>query len=146
MREDYSVTSTKFNDAVYLVKKTGTFADALAWILCLKCLIEMLVHYINDFFTCGKANTGECARNIEIIYNVFDSLGVPMAPEKLIGPITCLAYLGTEIDSVAQAIQLPPETFLDLVGILNFWHQQKKCTKPELLSLIGKLSFAAKVV
>ena len=198
-REDYSVTFTKFDDAIYLVKKAGkgalmakldikhafrivpvhpddwdllgtcwqgqlyvelrlpfgcrssvfifnTFADALARILRVKYLIEMLVHYLDDFFTCGKANTSECARNIEIICNVFASLGVPLTPEKLIGPITCLVYLGIEIDSVAQVIQLPQEKFQDLVGILNFWHQHKKCTKRELLSLIGKLSFAAKVV
>ena len=198
-REDYSVTFTKFDDAVYLVKKAGkgelmakldikhafrivpvypddwdllgtcwqgqfyvelhlpfgcrssvvifnTFADTLAWILRVKYLIEMLVHYLDDFFTCGKANTSECARNIEIICNVFASLGVPLAHDKLIGPITCLVYLGTEIDSVAQVIQLPHQKFQDLVGVLNFLHQRKKCTKRELLSLIGKLSFAAKVI
>ena len=106
----------------------------------------MLVHYLNGLFTCGKANTIESARNMEISCNVFASLGVPLAPEKLIGPAICLVYLGTEIDSVDQIIQLPQEKLLELVRILNFWHQCEKCTKHELLSLIGKLSFAAKLV
>ena len=106
----------------------------------------MLVHYLDDFFTCGKVNTSECARDIEIICSVFASLGVPLAPEKLIGTITCLVYLGVEIDSVDQVIQLPQEKLLEPVGILNFWHQRKKSTKHELSSLVGKHSFAAKVV
>ena len=112
----------------------------------MKYLIEMLVHYLDDFFTCGKANTSEFARNMEIICKVFASLGVPLVPKKLIGPITCLVYLGIEIDSVYQVIQLPQEKLLKLMRILTFWHQRKKCTKHELLSLIGKLSFAVKVV
>ena len=86
----------------------------------MKHLIQMLVHHLDYFFTCGKADTSECARNIEIICNVFASLGDPLAPEKLIGPITCLVYLGTEIDSVTQFIQRPQKKFLELVSILNF--------------------------
>ena len=45
-----------------------------------------------------------------------------------------------------QIIRLPEEKFQELLAELKFWQQRKKCTKHDLLSLIGKLSFAAKVV
>ena len=38
------------------------------------------------------------------------------------------------------------DKFNDLMSMLAFWQRRKKCTKGELLSLIGSLSFAAKVV
>ena len=50
------------------------------------------------------------------------------------------------MDSVAQVIRLPPPKFQELLSLLGVWSTKKKCTKRELLSLIGKLAFAAKVV
>ena len=118
----------------------------MAWILHIKHAIANLVHYLEDFFTCGAANTDECVRNIERIIKVFENLGVPLAVYKLIGPVTVIIYLGIEIDSDDMVIRLPAEKLSELLDLLNVWHDHKKCTKRELLSLIGKLSFAAKVV
>ena len=66
--------------------------------------------------------------------------------DKLIGPVTVITYLGIQIDSDDMVIRLPAEKLSELLDLLNVWHDCKKCTKRELLSLIGKLSFASKVV
>ena len=71
---------------------------------------------------------------------------VPLAPEKIIGPSTKITYLGIEIDSVANSIRLPTEKLQELQLMLDQWKIRKKCTKRELLSLVGSLSFACKVV
>ena len=83
---------------------------------------------------------------MQIIKKVFDQLGVPLALDKFIGPTTCLIYLGIEIDTVKQEIRLPKDKFDDLMSILTSCTHTQKVTKRKLLSLIGKLSFAAKVV
>ena len=88
----------------------------------------------------------QCQSNLTITQQVFDELGVPLAPNKLEGPTTVLTYLGIEIDSADQVIRLPNDKYSDLHSQLAPWIGKKKCTKRELLSLIGKLSFAAKVV
>ena len=124
----------------------NTFADALAWILRVKHAVARLVHYLDDFFTCGRPNSNECAYNIETIHRVFDNLGVPLAFEKLIGPVTCIVCLGIEIDSIEQIVKLPADKLSELMSMLDFWCNRRKCMKRELLSLIGKLCFAAKVV
>ena len=54
--------------------------------------------------------------------------------------------LGIEIDSVNQSIRIPQDKYLELLQLLESWKGRKKCTKRELLSLIGSLSFASKVV
>ena len=124
----------------------NSFADVLAWILRNNYLIHILTHYLNDFWNAGPANSTQCASNLARIQYVFHKLGVPTAPEKLEGPTTCITYLGIEMDSVAQVIHLPPPKFQELLLLLGDWSTKKKCTKRELLSLIGKLAFAAKVV
>ena len=57
-----------------------------------------------------------------------------------------MIYLGIEINSEAQTIALPQEKIDTLTTILPSWLTCKKCTQKELLSLIGKLAFAGKVI
>ena len=83
---------------------------------------------------------------MDLIERVFKELGVPLAPDKIFGPSQVLTYLGIEIDSVNLVIRLPKDKFDELMSSLRFWKDKKKCTKKELLSLIGSLSFACKVV
>ena len=45
-----------------------------------------------------------------------------------------------------QCIRLPLEKLTALLSLLKLWEGKKKCTKRDILSLIGSLSFAAKVV
>ena len=124
----------------------NTFVDALAWILRNNYVIDMLTHYLDDFWIAGPANSTQCASNLYRIQDVFHKLGVPIAPDKLEGPTTCITCLGIEMDSVAQVICLPPPKFQELLLLLGDWTTKRKHTKRELLSLISKLAFAAKVV
>ena len=73
-------------------------------------------------------------------------LGVPIAEEKCEGPATRITFLGIQIDTERWHLRLPDDKLRDLLGELRLWADRKKCTKRELLSLIGKLSFAAKAV
>ena len=65
---------------------------------------------------------------------------------KLVGPSTVSTYLGILIDTENMQIRLPPEKLESLKNLLATWSSKVKCKKRELLSLIGKLSFACKVV
>ena len=85
----------------------STLADALAWILQVKYAISLLTHYLDYFFTCGAPDSDQCAHNLSVIVDVFQHLGVPLAMDKMIGPVTLIIYLGIEIDSIAQGIRLP---------------------------------------
>ena len=77
---------------------------------------------------------------------VCDHLGIPVASEKLEGPTTGLTFLGIVLDTSAKQLRLPPDKLEELTGLIRCWLGRHKATKRELLSLIGKLSFAAKVV
>ena len=73
-------------------------------------------------------------------------LGVPINKKKVDDPSTIITLLGIEIDTINMVCRLPQEKLLDLKSLLESWIVKKSCKKRELLSLIGKLSFACKVV
>ena len=123
----------------------NTFADLLLWILLVVGRIPHALHYLDDFFLCGSSRS-ECKQSMDIMQYLFSILGVPIADDKTVGPSRILTFLGIEIDIPSASIRLPPEKYEELVALLQCWCDKKKCTKRQLLSLIGSLSFAAKVV
>ena len=100
---------------------------------------------MDDFFICSSSFES-CEKDTQIAKSAFSELGVRLAPDKVIGPSTTITYLGIEIDTGSRSIRLPAEKFHDLQVTLNGWLDKRKCTKRELLPLIGSLSFACKVV
>ena len=121
-------------------------ADALEWILLHNYGVSDLLHYLDDYFTAGPASSARCAINLASIQNTCHRLGVPLAPEKVVGPTTSICFLGLQIDSLTMEVSLPQDKYQDLYSALLSWSNRKKCQKRELLSLIGKLNFACNVV
>ena len=87
-----------------------------------------------------------CQRDLDTFLQVASKLGMPVAMEKVEGPLTAMSFLGLILDSVKQEIRLPPDSLAELTHELDRWSTRRKATKRELLSLIGKLSFAARAV
>ena len=120
-------------------------ADALQWILRQKG-VSFVEHYLDDFITLGKPGTDECASNQELILETCRATGTPIEPGKTEGPTTRLVFLGIEIDSEAMEMRLPDEKLSRLKESLAQWRGKKVCRKREILSIIGSLSHACKVV
>jgi len=74
------------------------------------------------------------------------TLGVPIAPMKTEGPTTKLVFLSIELDSISMAISLNCEKRDRLCPMIWDWESKKSCTKRELLSLIGYLQHACRVI
>ena len=120
-------------------------ADALQWIMQQRGTSHV-AHYIDDFLTMGPPCSLECSRNCTIMHEVCADVGFPVEPEKDEGPATCLTFTGIEIDTVAMELRLPDKKLSRLRSELSGWRGRKACRKRELLSLIGSLSHACKVV
>ena len=121
------------------------FASALHWLLSNNYGIQHLIHYLDDFLIIEQSLT-TCLHSKNTMLNVCDKLHIPLSWEKLEGPATTISFLGIEIDTAAWVLRLPPEKVQDILSELTLWSKQKKCTKRQLLSLIGKLHFASKVM
>ena len=61
-------------------------SSALHWILQHNYGVEYLLHYLDDFFTAGLANSDECEQNLNVMLTLCRKLNVPIKPSKVEGP------------------------------------------------------------
>ena len=62
------------------------------------------------------------------------------------GPSTSLTFLGITLDTSRMEIRLPDEKLLRIRNEILNWLPKKNATKREILSLVGLLQHASKVV
>ena len=103
-------------------------------------------HYLDDFFSCGPPNDNTCQNNLDIMQEACEKTGFEVNPEKVSKPSTELEYLGIVIDSQNMILKISDDRLQETLDELDKWNTRKSCTKRELLSLIGKLSFICRVV
>ena len=124
----------------------NSVADMVEWILCHAHNVSDLMHYLDDFITAGPPDSCQCADNMATSLAVCRALGLPLHPDKCIGPSSHLLVLGIELDSVAQVARLPEDKLCALQELIHSWRNRRWCTRHQLESLIGHLHHAAKVV
>lgn len=123
-----------------------SIASVVEWILRNNYNVANLLHYLDDFITCGPPASDICGINLATALRVCSFLGLPLHPEKCVGPSTTLVVLGIELDSVNRIARLPDEKLSNLKLLIQSWAKRHWCRKKELESLIGHLHHAAKVV
>eukprot|EP00731_Ephydatia_muelleri_P036002 Em0189g6a len=121
------------------------FASALHWIMATNYAAD-LIHYLDDFLLAGPPGQPTCSESMETMLRVCMRLGIPVALDKLEGPATTITFLGITINIALQQLRLPPDKLQEMTLMIKSWLGKHKTTKRDLLSLIGKLSCAAKVV
>ena len=73
-------------------------------------------------------------------------LGLPLAVEKVKGRTEYLTFLGITLDADRLELRLPQDKLQELKTLISKWLLRKKAQKRKLLSLVGHLAHAAKVV
>ena len=79
--------------------------------------------------------------NIHSQLSYCNTLGFPLATDKIEGPCTSLCFLGICLDTLAMEAKLPDDKLLRLSKELGEWTVRKACTRRELEHLIGLLHF-----
>ena len=120
-------------------------ADALMWIF-RKYGVCAGIHYLDDYLFVGAPDSNECQQAIALALKICEWLGVHVSMHKLEGPSTLIVFLGILLDTEKGELRLPPEKLARLRELITQWQGKKSCTKREILSLIGHLQHACKVV
>ena len=108
--------------------------------------VAWLSHYIDDFVTVDAPGMGECGRNLGILKETCERWGLPLDKEKEDGLATAITFLGIKVDTLVGKLRLRASKLAELVSLVKRWSGMKLCHKRELLSIIGSLSHACKVV
>jgi hypothetical protein len=103
------------------------------------------VHYVDDFMLIMH-DLAAAKLKLQQLLALFAELGIPISMKKLEGPVTLIVFLGILFDTVAMTIRLDDERLAAIHAELNTWNERVSASREQLQSLIGILSFAAKVV
>ena len=120
-------------------------ADLFSWLLDQQGA-SPTIHYLDDFLMMGPAGNPTCFNNLNIMTDIAKYLGIPLAMEKLERPSHCLTFLGIVLDMQEKQARLPDDKLMRIKCQLSTWLHQKKATKMEVLSLVGLLQHASKIV
>jgi hypothetical protein len=120
-------------------------SEAVCWIAKHRYKINAILHLLDDFLTVDPPSAS-AQRTMALLKLIFKKLGIPLSKSKTVGPTHCLEYLGIILDTIAMEARLPPDKLQRLLHFLSEFLALKQCTKRQLLSLLGHLNFAARVV
>ena len=119
-------------------------AVAIEWICKSNYGIDFLIHYLDDYFSAQLPGQGR--EVLDRIIKVFHKLGVPLNEDKIEGPATVLEFLGITLDTVVGEARLSEEKVSKLLELLISFDEKSSCRQKDLLSLVGVMSFACRVV
>ena len=120
-------------------------SEAIAWIAANCFQIENILYLLDDFLTIDNPSTDASITMGKLLY-LFKSLNIPLSLGKCEGPSDRLIYLGVELCSTTMCVYLPNDKKTRIRELLVSFHKRRRCTKHELLQLIGHLSFAARCI
>ncbi|CAJ0949278.1 unnamed protein product [Ranitomeya imitator] len=118
----------------------------LEWVARKVTRLPSITHYLDDFLLVDPANSDVCYHALVQFKDVMSCFGVPLSPDKTIGPVSVITFLGIEIDSVAMEFRLPQDKIAKLLDLIAGCLAVGKVTLVQMQSLLGSLNFACKVM
>ena len=103
------------------------------------------VRYVDDHIYIG-ASASQVSSMMAAAEVVFAEFGLRVQTSKAVTPTQSIDLLGVGIDSVRQVLFVTEERQSELASLLHRHLRSRRARVRELLSLVGKLSFAAQVL
>jgi hypothetical protein len=122
-----------------------TFSKFLEWAIKIITGSDNIDHYLDDFIFMATLKD-RCKFLLDEFSALCLELGVPVADEKTVGPVTCITYLGYELDSELMEIRIPQDKIISILGQIDFILSKSKVTLRQLQSLTGSLVFCTKAM
>ena len=111
--------------------------------------IKVLINYLDDFFAGHKTKEGAW-RQYHAIKYAFNKYGVPTQEKKMQIPTQRLKYIGFEIDTKQQQLEIPPEKLVKLrlrgKEILKQWKKKKPVQVHDIASFNGIVRYQTYVI
>ena len=104
-----------------------------------------MLHLLGDFLTIDPPNA-TAEKTMALLTLVFNRLRVPTAPHKTPGLTVQFQYLGIILDTDRMEARLPDDKLSRIITILDMFKNKHSISKRELLSLLGHLNFASRVI
>ena len=83
---------------------------------------------------------------MQIMQETCTRAGLPLEPAKTQSLLSTFTFLGIELNTTVMEIHLPLDKLSRVKEALAHWRGCNTCRKHDLLSLIGTLAHASKVI
>ena len=103
--------------------------------------------YIDDFLLMGPPQSSMCYKNLEVVKDLCAQLRrYPSGLKKGGQTIRITTFLGITLDTQSMEAHLPADKLKRIVTLALSWLKRKKAIEREILTLVGLLQHATKVV
>ncbi|KAM3912164.1 uncharacterized protein RB166_020655 [Leptodactylus fuscus] len=122
------------------------FSSFLEWVVRYETKSRSIIHYLDDFLFVVPASDSRCQFLLDSFRSLMSHFGVPLSPEKTVGPTTVLSFLGIELDSISMVFRLPGDKLERLTDLLRGFLAVSKVTLKQMQSLLGLLVFTCRIM
>ncbi len=125
------------------------FSTFIEWAIIEEAPSTRISHYMDDYIItapCDAPRSQSCQALLELVERVCQKFGVPLAPDKTVGPTPRLTFLGLQIDTENQTVSIPQEKLVKIMGKVQDALGSEDLSLRELQSLIGSLSFVCRAI
>ena len=121
------------------------FSTALEWIITQQLKNVTVIHILDDFLFIAPTFQ-QCQSSLSIFKQICLDIGVPLAPDKTVGPSQILDFAGIRLDTVDMSASLPPDKILKFSLTIQEMLESKSVKLKQIQSLAGMLNFACSVI
>ena len=121
------------------------FSTSLEWMISQQLKTVKVVHVLDDFLFIGPSYQS-CLHALKLFKSLCVQLGVPLAPDKTVGPTMILPFLGITLNTETMSAALPPDKVTKFTELIDNFLAVKAVTLKQLQSLNGMLNFACQII
>ena len=101
-------------------------------------------NYIDDITCIHKRQNSDA--EFDTLFSLFEFLGVPVNPNKVVRPSRTLTCMGIEVDLDLQQIRIPYSKIVEILDMCQTIAARRVISKKQLQSLLGKLLYVHRCV
>ena len=107
--------------------------------------IRVLLYLLDDFLSIDPPGD-DSIRSMCLLTHIFKVLNIPLHSDKTLGPDTVMIFLGITLDSNLMQASLPRDKVDRIIEMLNQYTEKRSVSKRDLLSLLGHLNYASRII
>ena len=106
------------------------FSTALEWVAKKHLPIPHLIHILDDYLMAAPSFQ-QCCIDLQNFLSLCQYLGIPIVPEKTVGPQNILSFAGIELDTLSMEARLPADKIEKCKLLISSFLRRKKspCSK-----------------
>ena len=121
------------------------FSTSLEWIIQTRLPHTAVLHILDDFLFIAPT-FHQCKLSLQTFISICEEIGVPLAPEKTVGPSQVIEFAGIHLDTVDMSASLPQDKVTKFIQQIDLLLSLKSAKLKQIQALAGMLNFACGVI